>query len=191
MTLSQRRRGQTRLEIAKAALLLFTRDGYEAVGFDAVAAESGVSLRTLYRYFPTKDELLTPIIANGTAGLAERLAQRPAEESLADAVERAYAQMTVSAGPENVHVLIGLLISVPALRARWLDDLRTIEETLTPVIQERAHGDLDQDQARCTAAAIVTALRLVLERSARPGSHTSLSAALGQSLRYLRSGAHL
>jgi len=77
------------------------------------------------------------------------------------------------------------------LRARWLDDLRTIEEALAPVIRERAHGELDEDQARCTAAVVVTALRLALERSTRPGFNESASAGLGQTLRYLRAGAHL
>jgi hypothetical protein len=38
-----------------------------------------------------------------------------------------------------------LLVSVPVLRARWLDDLRTIEEALAPVIRERGHGELDED----------------------------------------------
>ncbi|GAA3526872.1 TetR/AcrR family transcriptional regulator [Amycolatopsis ultiminotia] len=190
-SLNQRRRSQTRLEIATAALALFVRHGYDAVGLDAVAEEAGVSLRTLYRYFPTKDELLSPIVATGTARLADRLAERPAGEPLVEAVERAYDTSSICAGPENVHVLIDLLITVPALRARWLDDLRTVEEALAPVIQDRAHGDLDEDQARCTAAVIVTALRLVLERSARPGSNLSLSAELGHTLHYLRAGAHL
>lgn len=189
--LSQRRRSQTRLDIATAALHLFARDGYDAVGLDAVADESGISLRTLYRYFAAKDELLSPLVARGTAGLADRLARRPAEEPLAEAVERAYEEMSSTAGPEQVHELIGLLVGVPALRARWLDDLRTIEEALTPVIMDRARGDLDRDHARCTAAAVVTALRLVLERSSKPGSAQSLSAGLGNALRYLRAGAHL
>jgi hypothetical protein len=58
-------------------------------------------------------------------------------------------------------------------------------------IRERAHGELDEDQARCTAAVVATALRLVLERSTKPGSNESPSAGLGQTLRYLRAGAHL
>lgn len=189
--LGQRRKVQTRIDIAKAALSLFTRDGYDAVGLDAVAEEAGVSLRTLYRYFPAKDELLSPLVMGGTAGLAELLAERPAGEPLVEAVVSAYEQRAAFAGPGNVSALIGMLVTVPALRARWLDDLRTIEEALAPVIQERAHGQLDDYQARCTAAVVVTALRLALERSTRPGSTESPVACLGQTLRYLRAGAHL
>lgn len=95
------------------------------------------------------EQLLTGV---ATAGLAELLAERPAAEPLAEAVVHAYEQRAAFAGPGNVHVLIGQLVSVPALRARWLDDLRTIEGALAPVIRERAHGELDEDQARCTAA---------------------------------------
>ena len=68
-------------------------------------------------------------------------------------------------------VLIGSLVSEPELRARWLDYRRTIKEALAPVIRERAHGDLDEDQARCTAAVIVTAQR-------RPRSCPAIPAAL-------------
>jgi hypothetical protein len=41
--LNQRRKAQTRIEIAKAALRLFAREGYDAVSLDAVAEEAGLS----------------------------------------------------------------------------------------------------------------------------------------------------
>jgi AcrR family transcriptional regulator len=41
-----------------AADKLFYEQGIRAVGVDAVAAEAGVSKRTLYNYYPTKDELI-------------------------------------------------------------------------------------------------------------------------------------
>jgi AcrR family transcriptional regulator len=44
--------------ILAAADKLFYEQGIRAVGVDAVAAEAGVSKRTLYNYYPTKDELI-------------------------------------------------------------------------------------------------------------------------------------
>src|SRR2546425_5673551 len=44
--------------ILAAADKLFYRQGIRAVGVDAVAAEAGVSKRTLYNYYPTKDDLI-------------------------------------------------------------------------------------------------------------------------------------
>src|SRR5205807_2175537 len=83
------------------------------------------------------------------------------------AVQRAYEGIRPQQGPEGVRALIGLLSDVPALRARWLSDLRTIEDALLPVVQRRARRPMSDEQARITAAAIVTALRIAVETLAR------------------------
>ncbi len=52
------RRAATRERIVQAAIEVLTDDDPAAVSMPAVAERAGVSLRTLYRYFPTKGELL-------------------------------------------------------------------------------------------------------------------------------------
>ncbi|MEM9566208.1 MAG: TetR/AcrR family transcriptional regulator [Actinomycetota bacterium] len=52
------RRAVTRERIVQAALSLMADDDPAAVSMPAVAEVAGISLRTLYRYFPTKGELL-------------------------------------------------------------------------------------------------------------------------------------
>ncbi|TCK03608.1 TetR/AcrR family transcriptional regulator [Marinobacterium mangrovicola] len=44
--------------IVTAALALFYRNGFHASGVDLLSAEAGVTKRTLYKYFPSKDELI-------------------------------------------------------------------------------------------------------------------------------------
>ena len=44
--------------ILAAADKLFYEQGIRAVGVDSIAAEAGVSKRTLYNYYPTKDDLI-------------------------------------------------------------------------------------------------------------------------------------
>jgi AcrR family transcriptional regulator len=190
MSLVERRQLRTRWDIAQAACKLFLRDGYDNVTAEVIAEEVGASLRTFYRYFSSKDETLSPIITSGTAELAEHIAARPAEESLADAVRIAYAQISAAVGLEQVRQLITLLTSVPALRARWLHDLRTIEDALVPAILQRT-ADLSDNDARLTAAVIVTCLRVSLEQSTRSESEQPLADTLGCCLQYLRRGAHL
>src|SRR6266581_3191351 len=48
--------------ILAAADKLFYRRGIRAVGVDAVAAEAGVSKRTLYNYYPSKDDLIAAYV---------------------------------------------------------------------------------------------------------------------------------
>ncbi len=191
VSLVERRRTQTRLEIAKVALDLFRESGYDSVTAEKIAEESGVSLRTFYRYFSGKDEVLSPIMADGTEEFAGLIAERPADEDLSTAVERAYEQMRLRVGTDGVRGLMAVLAAVPILRAQWMADLRTIEDALVPVIGQRATGPLEDVQTRLTAAAIVTALRVTLELSTQPGYAEPLGETLGSALRYLRNGASL
>jgi AcrR family transcriptional regulator len=52
LELSARRR------ILEAAQRLFYRDGFRAVGIDTIIAEAGVAKMSLYRHFPSKDDLI-------------------------------------------------------------------------------------------------------------------------------------
>ena len=112
-------------------------------------------------------------------------------ERLAIAVQRAYEGIRPQQGPEGVRALIGLLSDVPALRARWLSDLRTIEDALLPVVQRRARRPVSDEQARITAAAIVTALRIAVETLARSPANDPPIDVLARALKYLREGANL
>ena len=57
-TRSETRSNQMRERILETADRLFYGQGIRAVGVDTVAAEIGISKRTLYNYFPSKDELI-------------------------------------------------------------------------------------------------------------------------------------
>jgi AcrR family transcriptional regulator len=190
-TLTERRKAQTRREIAETALALFAREGYDGVSAETIAEEAGVSLRTFYRYFTGKDAVLSPIITDGIDELTERLAARPAPESLATALHNAYQEITPQQGQDGVRVLIGLFLDVPALRAHWLADLRKIEEALIPVVKKRARPPLTDHHAQLSAAAAVTGLRVALERAARSTPPTSPVDTLRDALTYLRDGAKL
>ncbi len=64
----------TRRALEDAALRLFARDGYETTSVEAIAAEADVSARTFFRYFATKDEVLTPDRVERQAQLASAIA---------------------------------------------------------------------------------------------------------------------
>lgn len=56
--LRERRAAETRAEIVEAAIRLFIEQGFDATSMSDVAAAAGVSRRTVYRYFATKDDIV-------------------------------------------------------------------------------------------------------------------------------------
>ncbi|KAB8189757.1 TetR family transcriptional regulator [Nonomuraea phyllanthi] len=59
-----------RRAIVAGALTLFARDGYTRAGLDAIAAEAGVSNRTIYNHFLDKAELFQTVIQESTQRVA-------------------------------------------------------------------------------------------------------------------------
>ena len=53
---------RTRRRILEAAYKLFYRDGFSRVGVDAIAEKAGITKRTLYHHFESKDKLLGEVL---------------------------------------------------------------------------------------------------------------------------------
>ncbi|WP_059007689.1 TetR/AcrR family transcriptional regulator [Streptomyces specialis] len=60
-----------RRAILAGALTVFARDGYTRAGVDAIAAEAGVSTRTIYNHFADKAELFHQVIQESAGRAAE------------------------------------------------------------------------------------------------------------------------
>lgn len=75
---------------------LFYRDGIRATGVDAVAARAGVAPPTLYRLFPTKDDLVAAYVEQCSAAFVERL-EAVASPAAGTARERLLAVFAVFA----------------------------------------------------------------------------------------------
>jgi AcrR family transcriptional regulator len=70
-TVSERKRDA----IARAALTLFASDGYERTSVDAIAAEAGVSKRTVYTHFGGKEGLFLSVVRETYEGMLARIGE--------------------------------------------------------------------------------------------------------------------
>jgi AcrR family transcriptional regulator len=79
MAIGERKSEQTRARILAAASALFARDGFEGTSTRSIAAAAGVAHGTIFRYAPTKEDLVELLFAEriGTA-LANAAASAPA-----------------------------------------------------------------------------------------------------------------
>jgi len=100
-TLRQRRSEQLRSEIERAALRVFAQRGYSAVTVDDIATEAGISIRTFFRYFPAKDEVLVAELRRSIDRIAAELAARPAEESPVEALRHALLAQIADVGMDR------------------------------------------------------------------------------------------
>lgn len=86
------------------ALELFATRGFDHVSVEDIALEVGVSSRTLYRYFPTKEDFLLGYIRRSVFAVAESISALPIADSPFEAVWNAINQHVVDE-PEGVKVM--------------------------------------------------------------------------------------
>lgn len=145
----------TRRALEDAALRLFARDGYETTSVEAIAAEADVSARTFFRYFTTKDEVLTPDRADRQAELAAEVAQHTGASSLRVAAA-ALVAIAPAYEPERSTMLLRRRAAVtsPALRGRLHDAVHTWQHVLTRALIDAGHAPLDCAVAAEAAIAV-------------------------------------
>ncbi|MDA0566306.1 TetR/AcrR family transcriptional regulator [Streptomonospora sp. S1-112] len=182
--MSERRRSLMRLEIARAAVKLFRAKGVAATTGDDIAGAIGISARTLWRYFPTKESCVRPLLTGSLETLAAALRDCPPGAGLLAHLERVgiFADRE-TLGTEPIADLVRMTRTEPALRTVWLDVHHAAEEVFAEIIAERvgaAPGDL---AVRMQAAVLNAALRVAAEEHARALAQSSDPPPLGAVLR--------
>lgn len=117
----RRKRIATRKAIRDAALRLFGECGYDKVTMQRIAEEAGMSAITVFRYFPTKEDLVIGFSTDGGlfADLRREMGERP-EESPMDFARRVVPQVLGDLEPERLEELgrrLSIVRSNGALRA--------------------------------------------------------------------------
>jgi AcrR family transcriptional regulator len=118
--LVNRRLVQTRAEIVDAALELFAAHGFDDTSMEQVADAAGVSRRTIYRYFPTKDDLVFESPRKWLAVFNETIDTRGPDEPTRDVFARALLDVARFVESDRDTVLAGfsILAASPALMSR-------------------------------------------------------------------------
>ncbi|MEV3853461.1 TetR family transcriptional regulator [Streptomyces sp. NPDC050095] len=179
LSLTERRKAATQLDIARAAVELFTEKGPDATTAEEIAARAGVALRTFYRYFRNKQDAVGPLLASGGDRWRELLAEAGPGTDLPAALEAAAVTTLTPAddaaeeGLRQTRQLLRAAQDDAALRAVWYRVNQESEEKLAPLVAQLAGPDADPLESRLLAAAATDAIRIALEVWATTDAPTS------------------
>ena len=162
--LRERKKLATRLAIHEAGMQLFAEHGFTATTVDAIAEAAGVSRATVFTYFPTKEEIVFGDAAAAVDALAERLRERPAEETTVAAVRAWLGELGGWLEPGLI-LQLRLGREVPAVGARRLQLNRDIEAVITTALEAEL-GPGKHLAARLAAASLIAALATIEEAAA-------------------------
>jgi AcrR family transcriptional regulator len=191
--LRELKKRRTRDALLRAALELFTTQGYEQTTVDEIAAAVGVSQRTFFRYFASKEEAALSVQLLAEAQFVEALRERPPEESPFEALNGAVLASWDSIGeaieaviPLELHMRTHRLIeSTPALLAVRLRHSAELEEVVAQLIAAREGLDVNTDPRPRVAVAAYTGVMRMTGRVWSQGQDASVDAIRELTVTYL------
>jgi AcrR family transcriptional regulator len=137
----ERTRRLAQTELTSVAQDLFLQHGYEATTVDQIAAAAGMSKRTFFRYFPSKDDLVIGKYDLFGDRMADALDARPSDEPVWESLRRVF-DITLDYVRDDQQrarneAMDRIVQSTPQLTARYLEKLQRVQALLIGRVAER------------------------------------------------------
>jgi AcrR family transcriptional regulator len=152
MTGKQAQRERTRGELRRAALARFAKEGFDRANVADICADAGVTERTFFRHFPTKEAVLFEDYASRLGWFRAALALRPRSEPLLDSV-----RIATESFPDDREVVRQVALArTGLLSGRVIEgQLRRIQGEFARAIAEHAEARLPRSKGRALRAAVI------------------------------------
>ena len=164
MGLRETKKLRTRQEIADHAMRLFATRGFDHVTVAEVAAAAGVSEKTVFNYFPTKEDLFFDEVPARQAAIVEAIRGREPGESITSALRRLQSADCPRLASQAFATFARIIEESPALLNKELEVMAGFGQVLTDAIQ--AELGVDERDARIAAGLLVSVHRQLF-RTAR------------------------
>jgi AcrR family transcriptional regulator len=188
--LRERKKRETRRALTQAALELFVERGYDETTLADIAEAAGVSTRTIFSYFPSKEDILFCPMSEMSTSLAEALAARPAGMD-ALATLREFILAAVDQKTELDRKLGELIAADATLTSHQLARIAELRDLLAAAIADDL-GASPNDLRPQVAAASLTAALETLERQegwrSKAPTSEEVAAAIDPILAFVRAG---
>jgi AcrR family transcriptional regulator len=169
--LRERKKAQTRQAISDVATRLFIERGFDAVTVAEVAEAAGVSIKTVFNYFGSKEELFLDREAEVRTAIVAAVAKRPAGRSVTEALTTLFTENRIPGGeaweslddPEHLAMFRRFLETWHAsdgLRARVLLSGEAMADDLAGVIGRARGRDPEDVELRAFVAMLLASMGL-------------------------------
>ena len=177
-------------EIANTAMRLFVEHGYEQTTIEQVAAAVGMSGRSVFRYFTSKEDMVLGSMAQAGADIATALRGRPSGEPAWEALRRALDGPLQDLEHDGGLALARstLLATTPALRGAQLRKHAQWNDLLVPGVIHRLAGTptARRLRARALVAAALACLDVAVAEWTRSGGRKQLGILLDTAIAAVR-----
>ncbi|MBK3557197.1 TetR family transcriptional regulator [Streptomyces globisporus] len=139
VSLAERKRQLVSDELTGAALRLLAQKGFDAVTIDEIVAAAGVSKRTFFRYFASKEDVVIQFLAEMGTDMRAELAGRPAQEPPSVALRHTiWVSIDACAGHADQALrVVQLILGTPSLLARFLERQAQWRDELATEVADR------------------------------------------------------
>lgn len=184
-TLRAQRRAETQRLIQTQAVRLFVERGYDATTVTDVAEAAGVSPMTVYRHFPTKEDLV--LVDQHGQEIAARILASPSSQPLVWRIGNALvasAATLTPGGTEEQFLLarLRLMVTTPALRAKHLDNQFALQQVIVGALVDDTTDPETAFAAQAAVSACLAAVHTALVRWAESDGRTELSELMAKAL---------
>lgn len=189
--LRERKKRRTRRDLLRAAARLFAARGYDDTTVDDIAAAAGVSRRTLFRYFPTKESLAFPDTPTRLARFRGSLGPPLSGERPFGAVRRALLAMATEYMEDRDEIVARQRViegSPTLLAAERTFDLEWEAAIAEGLLLRTAGREDGEHWARMLAAAIFGVVRATIREWVADDGRSDLIAIGTASLDLLSAG---
>ncbi|MGW6796433.1 TetR family transcriptional regulator [Streptomyces chartreusis] len=187
-----RMRDALRQEIIETAQRLFLEHGFEATTVDDIAEQVGISRRTFFRYFGTKEDVVLGDLQERGDAVARALANRPADEGAWEALRAAMLDSLTETFNDPVAdlALARMMKDSPSLRARRFEKRLYWVDTLSPLIAPRLQGANPHYAATTIVSAALSCVDLASDTWADSDGKADMIALYDSAVAALRDSWH-
>lgn len=190
--LRERKKQRTREAIARAGHELFAERGYHATTLPDIAETADVSTRTIFAYFPSKEDILFSDFPLMKDALAQALAERPEGEDALETVRKfilSLHEVEKSDLDEQLHLCVE---RDETLRTHLRARIAQLEELIAPAIAKDLDVPANDPRPQVVAASLTAAFNVLAERgggsSKKAKSSDDVAALIDPVITFLRGG---